>query len=274
MIVFPNAKINLGLQVLHRRPDGFHAIDSIFYPVPFKDALEALPDEDLSPGQALLECSGLPIPGDQSGNLVLKAYHALHEEFSLPGTRFWLHKVIPMGAGLGGGSADGAFALKLLNDLYQLGLSDAQMEAFAARLGSDCPFFIRNSVRHVTGRGEVLGDLELSLKNYWIVLVNPALHVGTAEAYAGISPRADRPSLAALASVAPSGWKDVMENDFEVSVGKIHPVILEIKAKLYEFGASYAQMTGSGSTVYGLFDEEPDQLDQLWPNYGVWKFLL
>lgn len=254
MITFPNIKINLGLNIISKREDGYHNIESCFYPVSWCDALEITNAKELS-----FQSSGLPIPGDPAANLVIKAYDALKADFDLPPIKIHLLKSIPMGAGLGGGSADGAFMLKLLNNKYRLGISTERLEAYALQLGSDCPFFVKNQPIIAKGRGELFEPIDLSLEGKFIALINPGLHIGTQEAYAGVNLKKETTELKSILHNTPiKEWKGLVVNDFEESVFKIHPEVKELKMKLYEAGAVYASMSGSGSTVYGIFDQHPN----------------
>jgi 4-diphosphocytidyl-2-C-methyl-D-erythritol kinase len=253
MILFPPAKINLGLQVLFRRSDGYHELSTCMYPIPLFDVLELLPASSF-----VFHQTGIAIAGDSGDNLCVKAYELMRHRFNLPPVYMHLRKVIPMGAGLGGGSSDAAYVLKGLNEMFALGCSDAQLEVFAAELGSDCPFFIKNEAQIATGRGEVLAPSAVSLSDYFIKIVNPGIHVGTKEAYAGVVPETGRSALGSVLSQPISCWKDSLVNDFELSVFDRHPAIGEIKSALYEEGAVYAAMSGSGSTVFGIFEMEPE----------------
>jgi 4-diphosphocytidyl-2-C-methyl-D-erythritol kinase len=283
MIVFPNCKINLGLHILNKREDGYHNLETVFYPVQLRDALEVVRRDDgrlttddsktLSEVEGSLRViersrdndiqfssTGLPIAGDEANNLCIKAYHLLKKDFpTLPPVQMHLHKAIPMGAGLGGGSSDGAFALKLLNDKFQLGLSTQQLIDYALQLGSDCPFFIINKPCYATSRGEILETVALDLSDYHFAIVNPGIHVNTGWAFANLSGRSKRPDseLKAIIQQPIETWKDQLINDFEEPVSKAHPEIATIKQQLYDAGAVYASMTGSGSTVFGIFKEEP-----------------
>jgi 4-diphosphocytidyl-2-C-methyl-D-erythritol kinase len=265
MIVFPNAKINLGLQIVAKRPDGYHNLFSCFYPVGWSDALEILPADALQ-----FTSSGIEIPGETSGNLCLKAYHLLKKDFDLAPVHIHLHKVIPIGAGLGGGSADGAFTLKVLNELFALNLTTAQLEAYARQIGSDCAFFVRNQPVFCFEKGDQFEDIALSLKEYFIVLVNPGIHISTAEAYAGIRPQMPEIDLKAVLQQPIGEWKEQVYNDFEKQLAIKYPAIARIKENLYQQGALYSSMTGSGSTVYGIFDQETD-LNGHFPDYAVWQ---
>ncbi len=256
MISFPNAKINLGLHIIGKRKDGYHDIETCMIPIPLFDALEMILDK-----KAIWNSTGLDIPGDPKDNLILKAEKLFRNDFpELPSLNMHLHKNIPMGAGLGGGSADGAFALKLMNNLFDLYLDDFLLEEYAAQLGSDCPFFIENTPKIARGRGEILEPIELSLKGTYIVLINPGIHVGTKEAYAGVTPAAPKVKLEEILKDR-SRWKTELVNDFEPSIFKNHPEIEAIKSKMYSAGAFYAAMSGSGSSVFGLFDIKPSDLE-------------
>lgn len=253
MLVFPNAKINLGLHITDKRKDGYHNIESCLLPVPLHDALEIILAK-----KNTFTSSGIVIPGHEKDNLILKAYQLLRKDFNdLPPVAVHLHKAIPIGAGLGGGSADAAFALKLMNKLFDLHLEYWFLEDYAAQLGSDCPFFIDNTPKIVTGRGEVMETIDLQLKGKWLVLVNPNIHIGTKEAYAAVTPRKSKQDLR-LILADPGRWKEELVNDFEDSVFPKHPEINAIKTSFYEQGAFYAAMSGSGSSVFGLFDQEPE----------------
>lgn len=252
MISFPNAKINLGLHITSKRKDGYHEIETCMVPIPLFDALEMILDK-----KAIWTSTGLAIPGDSKDNLILKAEKLLKKDFpGLPFLNIHLHKNIPMGAGLGGGSADGAFALKLMNNLFDLHLDDFFLEEYAEQLGSDCPFFIENTPKIAKGRGEILGPIDLSLRGTYLVLINPGIHVGTKEAYAGVTPAPPKVKLEEVLADR-SRWKAELVNDFEPSIFKNHPEIAEIKEKMYETGAFYSAMSGSGSSVFGLFKEKP-----------------
>jgi 4-diphosphocytidyl-2-C-methyl-D-erythritol kinase len=250
MICFPNCKINLGLTVTRKRPDGYHDIETVFYPVPVRDVLEIVPAE-----QTKLHMSGLAVAGDSNNNLVWKAYHMLKTQYpdTVPELAIYLHKVIPMGAGLGGGSADGAFMLTLLNDYCALGLSKPQLAELALQLGSDCPFFIYNTPQYAMGRGEELTESVLDLSPYSIQLICPSVHVSTAAAFAGVTPKAATYNLRLLSALPLEQWRDKVRNAFEEPVFALHPVLADIKHQLYTQGALYSAMSGSGSAVYGIF---------------------
>ena len=255
MISFPNAKINLGLHITAKRKDGYHEIETCMVPIPLYDALEIILDK-----KSAWNSSGLLIPGDPKDNLILKAEKLLKKDFpGLPNLAIHLHKNIPMGAGLGGGSADGAFALILMNNLFDLHLDAFFLEEYAAQLGSDCPFFIENTPKIARGRGEILKPFHLSLKGSFLVLVNPGIHIGTKEAYAGVNPSPPKVQLEEVLADR-SRWKGELVNDFEPSIFKSHPSLAAIKEKMYDAGAFYAAMSGSGSTIFGLFDKYPNPL--------------
>lgn len=273
MIRFPNAKINLGLHVIARREDGFHNLETLFYPIELKDALEIIPmHDDKAPnrgnGYQLFQ-TGIPIQGKEEENLVVKAWKLIASEKKIPFIEIHLLKKIPFGAGLGGGSSDGAFMLQLLNETFALGYSDTELASYAARLGADCPFFIQNRPALATGVGDLMESVDLDLSHLTLVLVKPYIGVSTAEAYAMITPRQPDLSLREIITLPVSEWKEQLRNDFEVPVFKKNPEIAQIKKKLYEMGALYASMSGSGSAVYGLFEAPPD-LKGHFNEYFVW----
>ncbi|HTL07305.1 MAG TPA: 4-(cytidine 5'-diphospho)-2-C-methyl-D-erythritol kinase [Chitinophagaceae bacterium] len=255
MVVFPNCKINLGLQVLQKRTDGYHDLSTIFYPVPLKDVLEIVPGAAL-PAPAM-HMYGLPINGDTADNLCLRAWQLLKADHPLlPAPQVHLLKNIPMGAGLGGGSADGAFMLLLLNQQYRLELNTQQLMQYALQLGSDCPFFILNQPALGGGRGEALSPLPLRLTGYTLLLANPGIHVSTAWAFAQLAGRetaATRVSLREAVERPITEWKELLTNDFEAAVFAAQPAIAREKEEMYALGALYAAMSGSGSAVYGIF---------------------
>lgn len=253
MIVFPNAKINIGINITSRRPDGYHNIETIFYPLPINDALEALPRDKLT-----FTSSGLEIPGNTEDNLCIKGYHLMKKDHDLPPLNIHLLKHIPIGAGLGGGSADAAFFIKLLNNLFSLGLTIENMLDYARQLGADCAFFIENKPLFAFEKGDQFESVNLDLSKYKIVLVMPPVHVSTGEAYRGVKPAPVKYSLYELISEPIKEWKHFIKNDFEESVFKNHPIIRGVKAALYDAGAIYASMSGSGASVFGIFNEKPD----------------
>jgi len=260
MVAFPNAKINLGLYVTSKRSDGYHNLVSCFYPVDWKEALEVIPSSSFS-----FSSSGLNVPGDSVSNLVVKAYQLMREKYNVPTSSIHLHKAIPMGAGLGGGSADAAFTLTLLNQLYQLSLSTEELIQLSAQLGSDCAFFIHNTPCLATSRGEVLTPLSCSLKGYVILLIHPGIHISTQQAYAGVKPKPIDFNLEELLKEKPEAWKDKLHNQFEEHLFVTFPEVAQIKQKLYNSGASYASMSGSGSAVYGIFKDDQSLEEMKWP---------
>ena len=250
MICFPNAKINLGLNVAGKRPDGYHNIETVFYPIPLRDALEVVEAETFSFSQ-----TGIPLGLSAGDNLAVKAMRLL-SACALPPLEVHLYKAIPSGAGLGGGSADGAFMLKLLNDFGRLGFGEDELEALASRLGADCPFFIRNTPVFASGTGNVFEAVGLSLKGFRLCLVTPpGIRVSTAEAYAALKPQTPPVPLREIIRLPVKEWKGVMTNDFEQSIFDKYPELAGIKQNLYDAGAVYASMSGSGSSVFGLFEE-------------------
>lgn len=273
MVVFPNTKINLGLQVIGKRNDGFHEMSSLFLPVSLTDVLEII-ESPLNHEKCMLEISGIAILGDVSENLCYKAYQLLDQEFNLPPVKIYLHKVIPMGAGLGGGSSDGAFCLSVLNKLFSLGITNKKLMEKAAILGSDCPFFIQNQPALISGRGETVQPIDFSkLNQYIIALVYPGIHISTAEAFSNVACNSQITDLMDCLQLDMYSWKNVLLNDFEHHVFQMHPEILEVKEKLYEMGAIYSSMTGTGSTVYGVFNKSVE-LKQIFPQYFTWQGLI
>ena len=269
MVTFPPAKINLGLRILRKRPDGYHDLESCLVPVGWRDLLEVMEADVFS-----FQASGLPIPGDAQHNLCIRAYQLLQRDFSVPPVQVYLHKIIPMGAGLGGGSSDAAHTLMLLNDLFELSLDAAALENYAAQLGSDCPFFIQNQLRMAYGTGTTLEDITLALSGKQAVLVYPTIAITTAEAYANVHPQERDTSLKEQLETLPmADWKNHIGNDFEESVFRKHPTLATIKEELYAAGAIYASLSGSGSTVYGLF-EESIAPPASWEAYTVWQGVL
>lgn len=265
MVTFPNAKINIGLFITGKRADGFHNLESCFYPVGWCDVLEILPAEKLS-----FKSTGILIPGNPETNLCLKAYHLIKQDFNISPVMIHLHKVIPIGAGLGGGSADGAFTIKTLNNLFELHLTLEQMENYARKLGSDCAFFIQNQPKYCFGKGDQFEEIPLNLSGKFTVLINPNIHISTAEAYSGVMPRKPEIDLREILQNPVNQWTNVVKNDFENHLLPKYPAITILKEKLYAHGAAYASMTGSGSTVFGIFEEEID-LKENFAEYLVWQ---
>jgi 4-diphosphocytidyl-2-C-methyl-D-erythritol kinase len=259
MITFPNAKINIGLNIIAKRDDGFHDIQSVFYPVNLCDALEVVESTETGAERFAFSSSGIEIPGDATDNLCYFAYHLVSQDYPLPNVKVHLHKHIPIGAGLGGGSSDAAFFIKLLNDKFELGISWGEMHNYARQLGSDCSFFISNKPAFAEGRGDEYESMKLDLSAYFVVLVYPQIHINTAKAYSGVKPKHPSRSLENDILNLPIGdWKGLVHNDFEDSVFLQFPEIKSIKEKLYSHGAVYAAMSGSGSTVFGIFEKETE----------------
>ncbi len=268
MIFFPNCKINLGLKILRRRPDGFHDLETIFYPLPLKDILELAPLPDTSPISSGVSAEpgftsyGLPIPGDPANNLCLKAWQLLQKDFpALPAIQIHLYKNIPIGAGLGGGSADAAWTLTALNTQFHLGLTREQLLHYAAELGSDCPFFIYNAPCLGTGRGEILQPVELDLSRYTFALVDPGIHISTARAFSLSTPAENPTPLTDLIKTPPTHWPKTLVNDFEAPIFQLHPELQSVKDTLYTHGALYASLTGSGSSFFGIFEKDKAPAD-------------
>jgi 4-diphosphocytidyl-2-C-methyl-D-erythritol kinase len=260
MITFPNAKINLGLHVTEKRADGFHNLETVFFPVGWSDALEFAVAAKFQ-----FTTSGISLSGDPESNLVVKAYRLIQKDFDIPELSIHLHKQIPFGAGLGGGSSDAAFMLRLLNKTFQLQLSTDDLLRYAAILGSDCPFFILNKPVYATGRGEIMQETELRLNDMFILLVKPSIEVATAKAFKFIVPKKSEVSLPELLCLPVTEWKNSVINQFESSVFQQYPEIEDVKNKLYDLGAVYASMSGSGSCVFGLFQEEIIHPEGLFP---------
>lgn len=263
MITYPNAKLNLGLYVTRKREDGFHDIETLFLPVPgLTDILEIVPnpkqDRDVE-----LFVSGTPVEGSPEDNLCVKAYNLLAQQAELPKVGIYLHKLIPMGAGLGGGSANGAFTLKMLNELLSQPLSMETLSQMALQLGSDCPFFLQNKISFAKGRGEQLLEIDLDLKGIHLLLVNPGIAIHTGQAYGMIKPQPASFNLKEIANLPKGQWREFVSNDFEKVIFPLHPRLQEIKTELYRLGAFYASMSGSGSTLFGLFEEKPNKLGTL-----------
>jgi len=252
MLVFPNAKINLGLFITEKRTDGFHNLESLFLPIPLCDILEVtVTAEDTS-----LVCTGESSDIPTEKNIVYKAWKLLQVAYGIDPVKIHLHKIIPSGAGMGGGSSDGTFMLKALNELFHLNLSTHRQEELSAQLGSDCPFFVQNKTALISGRGEVVTPVDFSLGGKYLVVINPGIHISTAQAFRGIQPQPSN-----------FNWKNFVEghtlttalkNDFEPQVFKLFPEIESIKKDLMKEGAIYASMSGTGSTVYGIFNEMPE----------------
>ncbi|MGQ0739608.1 MAG: 4-(cytidine 5'-diphospho)-2-C-methyl-D-erythritol kinase [Bacteroidota bacterium] len=271
MIVFPNCKINLGLRILRKRPDGYHDLETVFYPLPITDALEIIPLASHERSSSFpFSISGAGLMGHPTSNLCVRAYKLLKKDFPrLPKVKMHLHKTVPSGAGLGGGSADAAFTLKLLNNMFGLGISTEQLLIYANELGSDCPFFIINKPCYATGRGEILEEVQSDLSAYSFVVVNPGIHIDTGLTFLNITPAMPEKSVKDIIRRPIQRWKDELHNDFEKVIFEKHPEIVELKDYLYSSGALYASMSGSGSTVFGIFPEGKQLQLSFPPHYFV-----
>ena len=266
MICFPNAKINLGLHVVEKRGDGYHNLETVFYPIPLKDALEIVPASEFSFTQA-----GLALDSHPEDNLVLKALNLFRYNHDIPPLSVFLKKAIPFGAGLGGGSADAAFMLKLLNEYTSQNLSDEELEKMAVELGADCPFFIRNSPVMASGIGNIFESIALSLQGYILCIIKPNHFVSTKEAYALVKPAKPLLSLREIVQMPVKEWKNSLKNAFEPGIFQKYPVIAGIKEYLYACEAVYAAMSGSGSAVFGLFEKD---VHLSFPDCYLWKGIL
>ena len=274
MIRFPNAKINLGLNIVNRRPDGYHDIETVFYPIALEDSLEIVPAAKGS--DTSLSCHGRHVDCPMEKNLVTKAFRLLQQEFDLPDVEMHLIKHIPDGAGLGGGSSDASSALMLLNEIFSLNLSDDQLAQRAAQLGADCAFFVYNRPLMATGIGNIFSPVDVDLKGYYLFLVKPSVSVPTAAAYAQVHPQPSDTPIPSILARPVAEWKDVLKNDFEPSVFAQYPMLAEIKAEIYRQGALYASMSGSGSSMFGIFadDSNADLLKSLYPEYDSYFIAL
>lgn len=256
MVVFPNAKINIGLDILSRRTDGYHDIETVFYPVGLCDILEIV-----TSGKMEFFQTGIVVQGSDSDNLCIRARELFGKKHRIPSVSIHLHKIIPTGAGLGGGSSDAAFTLKVLRDMFIPEIPDSLLADYACELGSDCPFFIFNKPLFASGRGNEFRDIDLSLAGYFLYIIHPGIHISTSEAYAGAIPVTPGRQLFKLAGKKPETWKGSIKNGFEPALFKKYPLVKELQEILYDAGAFYASMTGSGSAVYGIFTSEPGVID-------------
>lgn len=277
MITFPVAKINLGLNVVEKRADGYHNLQTVFYPVPIMDALEIVPMSDGFPSDVDcdLKVTNITIEGDEQRNLVVRAYHLLKADYpELPRVHAHLWKGIPTQAGMGGGSSDCGYMIRLLNETFDMGLSSEQMQQYAARLGADCAFFIESSACYAEGIGERLQPIDLDLSGWHIGVVRPDIPVPTKEAFSRIHPHYPALNCRDVVKQPVETWRDRLTNDFEESVFALHPEIGAVKEQLYKMGATYAAMSGSGSALFGLFKDEPDALRQTFPNMFTFSGVL
>ncbi|MBR1558549.1 MAG: 4-(cytidine 5'-diphospho)-2-C-methyl-D-erythritol kinase [Prevotella sp.] len=277
MITYPIAKINLGLNVIEKRADGYHNLETVFYPVPICDALEVMPMSEGFPSDVDcdLKVTNIPIAGDEQRNLVVRAYQLLKQDFpTLPRLHVHLWKGIPTQAGMGGGSSDCAYMIRILNDMFSLGLSKEQMAIYATRLGADCPFFIYSTPCYAEGIGEKLVPIAVDLKGWYIAVVRPDIPVSTKEAFSLIRPHRPAHNCREVMTQPVETWRELLTNDFEESVFALHPEIGQVKEKLYKMGVTYAAMTGSGSALFGLFKESPDSLPDEFPELFTWSSIL
>lgn len=270
MLLLPGCKINIGLNVVARRPDGYHDLETVFYPIPLRDNLE-INETDEDALDCRLTLKGFALDGNADDNLVVKVYRSLKAEFQLPSLDIFLYKNIPTGAGLGGGSSDAAYMMKGLNEAYDLGLSQEEMERRLAKFGADCPFFVKNQPAYATGIGDILNPINVCLKDEYILLVKPDIFVSTREAYSGITPRPSAHPLAEAVLLPVETWRDTVVNDFEEAVFAHHPRLAAIKQTLYDMGAVYAAMSGSGSTIYGLFNRPVPEAEKVFANCFVFS---
>lgn len=272
MVTFPNAKINLGLDIVSKRPDGYHNLETVFYPIPLEDVLEITTVKEESAPDYTFTMHNAVFEGDNNDNLVVKAYKILAADHKLPKVSIALYKNIPTGAGLGGGSSDAAFTLKMLNEIAELGLSDERLEQYAAQIGADCAFFIKNAPAYATGIGNILTPTTCNISGYTLVLVKPEIHISTKEAYSLVHPAAPETPLTVISQKPVEEWKGLMKNDFEKSVFAAHPSMEGIKEQLYAMGAVYASMSGSGSSFFGIFKDEQniDSIKELFPGMFCW----
>lgn len=258
MVFFPPCKINLGLRIIEKRSDGFHNIETCFYPVPWTDILEIIPSDSFE-----FTTSGLSVPGDAQSNLCVKAYRLLKSSYNLPPVKIHLHKILPMGAGLGGGSADAAYVLRGLNEIFGLQIQLPKLTEFASRIGSDCAFFLYDKPMIGNGKGEMLSDTTLTLKSKFIVIVKPPVHISTQSAYSGVTPDKISPlTRDVIEKTRVADWKRFLTNDFEKSIFMAYPQLADVKQRLYDNGAVYASMSGSGSSIFGIFDNAIDLKNQ------------
>lgn len=267
MVLFPNAKINVGLYITSKRADGFHELETCFFHIPWTDILEISPSE-----QFQFSSSGLAISGDIQSNLCYKAYQALSKDFQIPPVHIHLHKIIPMGAGLGGGSSDAAFTLMGLRDLFEIPISNEQLIPYAQQLGSDCAFFLFQHAQFGKGKGDELSPITSTLEGYHVFLIYPNFGISTQEAYAQVKPQTPAHDLRKSILLPVEEWKNCISNDFELSLFPQYPILAQIKQELYDQGAVYAAMSGSGSTIFGLFKKEVDT--KTWADFTCFQGLI
>jgi 4-diphosphocytidyl-2-C-methyl-D-erythritol kinase len=267
MTIHPNCKINLGLHIVEKRPDGYHNIETIFYPVKqLHDQLEIVPSDNFE-----FEIDGIVLDCAAEDNLCIKAYNLIKADYpdKIGNVSIKLKKHIPFGAGLGGGSADAAFTLSLINRIFDLELSDEQLQTYARRIGADCAFFIKNQPVYATEKGDIFEDINLSLKNYILLIVKPDVYISTAEAYSGVCPQKSAHNLKEIITKPMAEWREYMHNDFEKTIFEKHPLLAHIKKMMYSYGALYAAMSGSGSTIYGIFEKNAQINTKEFENKGI-----
>ena len=263
MLYYSNAKINLGLNIIEKYSDGFHKLETVFYPINIQDALEFIPSKKTE-----MTSSGITIDCDADDNLIIKAFRLLQKDFDIPSLSFHIHKNIPFGAGLGGGSANAAYTLSEINKFYKLRLSESEILKYASRLGSDCSFFVKNKPLFASEKGASFTNIKLDLSAYYILLIHPGFGISTAEAFANIIPKKPNVSILNLIQEPIANWKNTLSNDFEDTIFPVYPVLKNIKKQLYSDGAIYASMSGSGSSIFGIFKEKPSALNYL--EYWNW----
>lgn len=274
MITFPCAKINLGLNIVSKRSDGYHNLETVFYPIPLCDALEVRTMHEDFPSETDidLKLTGLAVEGNEQDNLVVRAYHLLAQDFKLPRVHVHLYKRIPSQAGLGGGSSDAAFMIRLLDERFRLNIGNAEMERYAARLGADCPFFITAEPAYATGIGEILAPVDTpkgNLHGYWITVVKPPVAVSTRDAFSQIKPKQPAKCCRDIVRQPIDTWAAELVNDFEEPVFRLYPELAAVKQELYRQGAAYAQMSGSGSALFGIFRKQPADIASVFPHCRV-----
>ena len=269
MICFPNAKINIGLNIVSKRKDGYHNLETVFYPIPLKDVLEfVVPEKQIK--ETSIEVSGTKLDISNKENICIKAFNLIANDYQLPELKMYLHKMIPSGAGLGGGSTDASFLLKQLNQYFKLNISEKKMVDYASKLGADCAFFLKNEAVFASGIGNQFEQVKLSLKGYYILVIKPHFSINTLNAFKDIRPAIPETSLKEIIKQPVSSWKNQIKNDFEVPLFQIHPELSKIKSDLYNLGADFASLSGSGSALYGLFKNKP-QLNDNFKDFFCWK---
>jgi 4-diphosphocytidyl-2-C-methyl-D-erythritol kinase len=269
MICFPNAKINIGLNITGRRPDGFHTIETILFPVELCDVLEFVEDKKIK-GEYHLDCTGIRLNVTAKDNICIKALNLIKKDYDIPSVSIHLHKIIPAGAGLGGGSSDAAHMLKALNKEFHLNISIKKLQKYASQLGSDCPFFIANSPSYAYDTGNKFREIDILLYGYYIVVVYPNIHISTGLAYSKAFIKRPKSSLEQGVCLPVGEWKNVIKNDFESTIFPKYPVLSNIKKQLYNMGALYASLSGSGSALYGIFESVPE-ISRQFDDYLVWQ---